>query len=220
GRELGVDYLVGGSVSTDGDRVRVSLELLDGRNGTVVHSEVVERPFAESRNLVEDVVEQSATILRGEIGSHVRVTRVQALTTSEQAWRFLLEGRHVQEAAVSLLLQREYRAAEREHIRADSLLARAAELDTRWAEPIVQRARVLERRAYSVRFSTPYDSVGYRSLLEAALDMAALAAERDSLYADGWALRGAVLQHLAQIHTDPGRIDRLLQESERALRRA
>src|SRR5690606_20472460 len=75
-------------------------------------------------------------------------------------------------------------------------------------------------RAYSVRFSTPYDSVGYRSLLEAALDMAALAAERDSLYADGWALRGAVLQHLAQIHTDPGRIDRLLQESERALRRA
>ncbi|MGH7446288.1 MAG: BTAD domain-containing putative transcriptional regulator, partial [Longimicrobiales bacterium] len=85
GRLLGADYLVGGSISRGEDWVRVDVELLDGRTGSVVRTEVVERPWTESRILVDDVVRRAATFLRREVGAQVEVRRVRAHTRSEDA---------------------------------------------------------------------------------------------------------------------------------------
>jgi DNA-binding SARP family transcriptional activator/TolB-like protein len=197
GRMLGADYLVGGSVRQDGDQVRLDVELLDGRTGTVIRTAVVDRPWAESRILVDDVVRGAATFLRREVGLEVETERVRAHTTSEGAWRAVLEARSLQAPVVDLIRAREWEAIQRYLARSDSVLRIAADLDRRWAEPVVMRGWVLERRAFIARAAArPGDSTSME-LLEAGLRMADEAAARDAQDPGIHALRGALHHQLA-----------------------
>jgi DNA-binding SARP family transcriptional activator/TolB-like protein len=197
GRMLGADYLVGGSIRQDGDQVRLDVELLDGRTGTVIRTAVVDRPWAESRILVEDVVRGAATFLRREVGLEIETERVRAHTTSEGAWRAVLEARSLQAPIADLLRAREYEAAQRALSRSDSVLQIAADLDRRWAEPVVLRGWVLEDRAFIARAAgQPVDTTSVE-LLEAGLRMADQAAARDADDPGVHALRGALLYQLA-----------------------
>lgn len=199
GRMLGADYLVGGSVRQDGDQVRLDVELLDGRTGTVIRTAVVDRPWAESRILVDDVVRGAATFLRREVGLEVETERVRAHTTSEGAWRAVLEARSLQAAVVDLIRARQWEAIQRYLARSDSVLRIAADLDRRWAEPVVMRGWVLERRAFIARAaSQPADTTPVE-LLEAGLRMADEAAARDAQDPGVHALRGALWHQLALV---------------------
>jgi len=197
GRMLGADYLVGGSVRQDGDQVRLDVELLDGRTGTVIRTAVVDRPWAESRILVEDVVRGAATFLRREVGLEVETERVRAHTTSEGAWRAVLEARSLQAPIAALLRAREYEAAQRALSRSDSVLQIAADLDRRWAEPVVLRGWVLERRAFFARAAAQPADTTSEELLEAGLRLADEAAARDADDPGVHALRGTLLYQLA-----------------------
>jgi DNA-binding SARP family transcriptional activator/TolB-like protein/tetratricopeptide (TPR) repeat protein len=203
GRMLSADYLVGGSVSRYGDRVRVDVELLDGRTGRVVRSEVVERPWTESRNLVEDVVLGAAVFLRREVGTQIEIGRAQARTVNEDAWRLVVEAKAIQAPILTLLEAREFTAALRLFTRADSVLEIAAGLDRRWAEPMVLRGWVLERRANLTPIFGPAESTSRRELLEAGLAMAERAAQREADNAGVHALRGALLHQLAMLDGSP-----------------
>jgi DNA-binding SARP family transcriptional activator/TolB-like protein/tetratricopeptide (TPR) repeat protein len=221
GRILSADFLVGGSITAAGDRVRVAIELLDGRTGFVVRHDVVERPIAESRMLVEDVVTRTAAFLRREVGDQVEVKRVRAQTSSEEAWRDVLAAKAVQGALAQLIRERQYDAVLHELSRADSMLARAATLDRRWAEPLLLRGWLLERRAFVLRLSAPADTASARKLLEAGRSMADRAAERNPKDPRVPELRGTLLNQLAMLPGVPGHvvIDRLA-SAEQELRRA
>ena len=221
GRILSADFLVGGSITAAGDRVRVAIELLDGRTGFVVRHDVVERPIAESRILVEDVVTRAAAFLRREIGDQVEVKRVRAQTTSEEAWRDVLAAKAVQQASAQLIRERQYGAVLHELARADSLLSRAATLDRRWAEPLLLRGWLLERRAFVLRLSAPADTASARKLLEASRSMADRAAERNPKDPRVHELRGTLLNQLATLPGIPNPVvfDRLA-SAEQELRRA
>jgi DNA-binding SARP family transcriptional activator/TolB-like protein len=198
GRLLRADYLVSGSLTGSSDRVWVNVELLDGRTGSLVRSDVVERSRAESRILVEDVVASTAVILRREIGRQVDVQRVRASTSSEEAWRNVLEARALQGPLSRFIRYRDYVELERVMAVSDSLLTRAAELDRRWAEPLVMRGRLMERRAYVAEFSQPVgDTAARRKLLEAARSLTDKATERDPAEPSAYELRGALLHQLA-----------------------
>jgi DNA-binding SARP family transcriptional activator/TolB-like protein len=197
GRLLRADYLVSGSLTGSSDRVWVNVELLDGRTGSLVRSDVVERSRAESRILVEDVVASTAVILRREIGRQVDVRRVRTSTSSEEAWRNVLEARALQAPLARFIRYRDYVELERAMAVSDSLLTRAAELDRRWAEPLVMRGRLMERRAFVAEYAAPADTAARRKLLEAARSLADKASERDPTEPGAYELRGALLHQLA-----------------------
>jgi DNA-binding SARP family transcriptional activator/TolB-like protein len=221
GRMLSADYLVGGSVSLYGERVRVDVELLDGRTGRVVRSEAFERPWSESRNLIEDVARGTALFLRREVGMQIDIERRHGGAASEEAFRLVVAAKAIQEPVVTLLEAREIPAALDLLARADSVLEIAARLDRRWAEPLVLRGWILERRAFIARMPDPSNLDSRRDLYRAGLEMAARAQERDAGHAGVHALRGAILHQLAQLNThDADGIRAELTEAETALRRA
>jgi DNA-binding SARP family transcriptional activator/TolB-like protein len=221
GRLLSADFLVGGSLAVADGRVRVAVELMDGRTGSVVRHEVVERPWDDSRILVEDVVSRTAAFLRREVGSQIEVKRVRAQTSSEQAWRDVLEAKALQEGLPPLIRDREYDAVLRELVRADSLLARAATLDRRWAEPLLLRGWLLESRAFVSMAQAPADTTARRKLLEAGRSMADRAAERNPKDPRIHELRGTLHQHFARLPgTTADSMYARLAAAERELRRA
>lgn len=220
GSELDAQYLVGGSVSTEGSGIRLNVELLSGADMTIVHSDTVRRPGGESWTLVELVVDRAALILRGEIGAAVLTARVRAGTRNEEAWQKLLQARRAQQAAVAALGVGDLATHERELVGADSILAVAARLDRKWAEPVAMRGRVLEGRV-AIRTAMPdRDTTEERALLDQALQYAEASTERDPDYAEGWAVRGSVRYRLAGLARDPLEMDRLLDLAEQDLMRA
>ena len=67
GRELGVRYVVEGSVRREGDRVRVSAQLVDAKDQTQLWSASFDRSGAGALAIQRDVAEQIARALRIEL---------------------------------------------------------------------------------------------------------------------------------------------------------
>lgn len=67
GRELGVGYVVEGSVRREGERVRVSAQLIDTRDQTQLWSESFDRTGAGALAIQRDVAERIARALRIEL---------------------------------------------------------------------------------------------------------------------------------------------------------
>jgi class 3 adenylate cyclase/TolB-like protein len=65
GRELGVRYVVEGSLETDPERVRVAVQLIDAGTGAQVWSERWDRPLGEVFVVSDELVEQIAGTLLG-----------------------------------------------------------------------------------------------------------------------------------------------------------
>lgn len=90
-RQLGVAYLVGGSVRRDGARVRISAQLLDAADGTVLWSRAFDREF-------KDVLAAQTEIALGIAGSLTKSIDESASfggrsTASTEAWQAFLEAR-------------------------------------------------------------------------------------------------------------------------------
>jgi tetratricopeptide (TPR) repeat protein len=101
------------------------------------------------------------------------------------------------------------------------VLALAADLDRDWVQPLVQRGRILERRAYIARYMTPGEVAARRNLYEAGLKMAARAAQRDPNHAAVHALKGLILHHIASLPgLPPDSVTSSREAAEAALTRA
>jgi TolB-like protein/class 3 adenylate cyclase len=73
-RELGVHYVLKGSLQTDPERVRVTGQLIDGTTGAHVWSERYDRPLSEFFDLRDEITQQIAGTLTGHLGPLVTVT--------------------------------------------------------------------------------------------------------------------------------------------------
>jgi tetratricopeptide (TPR) repeat protein len=67
-RELGVRYLLEGSLQTDPKRVRVTAQLIDATTGAHVWSERYDRPLGEFFDLRDEITQQIAGTLTGHQG--------------------------------------------------------------------------------------------------------------------------------------------------------
>ncbi len=67
GRELGVEYLVEGSVRRDGDRLRVAAQLVRTKDQTHVWAESYDRPAADTLALQADVARRVVAALEGRL---------------------------------------------------------------------------------------------------------------------------------------------------------
>lgn len=98
--ELGVSYLLGGSVQREGDRVRVFVELTDGRSGEIKWSEHLDR---QGNDVIDIQDEIAATIIgklwskQGAIREAERDKLAQKPTADFNAFDYILKGIHHKE---------------------------------------------------------------------------------------------------------------------------
>jgi TolB-like protein len=92
-REMGVRYVLEGSVRKSGDQVRVTAQLIDGPSGGHVWSERYDRPFKDIFAVQDEIVQQLVATLRVEMDG-AELERVRRIPTHNlTAYDALLRGR-------------------------------------------------------------------------------------------------------------------------------
>jgi TolB-like protein len=91
-QEMGVRYVLEGSVRKAGEQVRVTAQLIDGPSGGHVWSERYDRPLTDIFAVQDDIVRQLVIALRVEV-QEAEQERVRHIpTTNLTAYDFLIRG--------------------------------------------------------------------------------------------------------------------------------
>ena len=147
GRALRVGTLVDGTVAVSGDRVRVTVDVIDASDGTQRRSAQIERPRAELFDLQDTLSLQVADFLRGEIGRELGQIVLRRGTDSREAWERLQQAAVIEDRADEALDHGDVADASRTLLMADSVLAQAEEADPSWVEPVSRRGWLAYRQS-------------------------------------------------------------------------
>ncbi len=122
GRELGVRYVVEGSVRRDADRIRVTAQLIDATSGFHLWSERYDRELADLFSVQSELAEQ----IMGAVGTEILAAEIERIrrkpTESPSAHDLLMRALH-----------HYVKFTRKDHERARQLLERAIELDPEYA---------------------------------------------------------------------------------------
>ena len=94
GRELGVDYLLEGSVRRDGDRIRITAQLIETRSELNLWAEVYDRRLEETLILQSDVAERIARSLAMELVPDRHEALARANAHRSESYDAYLKGRY------------------------------------------------------------------------------------------------------------------------------
>ena len=122
GRELGVRYVVEGSVRRDSDRIRVTAQLIDAASGFHIWSERYDRALADIFAVQSELAEQ----IMGAVGTEIQAAEIERIrrrpTESLTAHDLMMRAVH-----------HYMKFTRKDHARARPLLERAIELDPEYA---------------------------------------------------------------------------------------
>jgi adenylate cyclase len=118
GRDLGVRYVVEGSVRKGGERVRISAQLLDAATGNHIWAERYDRSLADVFVLQDEITETLVAQLQAEVGEFERKRARRKRPDSLDAWESYQRG-----------LWHVYQFADKDVEEARVLFRRAIELD-------------------------------------------------------------------------------------------
>ena len=145
-RALKVGSLVEGSVEEVGDRVRVTVRLVDGSSGADIDRQTFEQPKGNLLRIRDTLTQQVASALRGRLGEEIRLREQKGGTENVTAWVLLQQAERARKLADSLA-KSDMVAATREFGHADSLSAVAEAADRAWGEPTVLRGFIAYRQS-------------------------------------------------------------------------
>jgi TolB-like protein/DNA-binding winged helix-turn-helix (wHTH) protein len=96
GRELGVQYVLEGSLRRESDRVRVTAQLVQMKDQTHIWSRQYDRELKSLLTLQGEIAQETADEIQQALGTarKLRVTDRKASPTSYQAYDFYLKGRY------------------------------------------------------------------------------------------------------------------------------
>lgn len=194
-RELGVGNILEGSVRREGDRVRITAQLIDARADKHLWAERYDRELSSIFEIQDDVAERIATALKGTLSEEESERIVAGRTGDLGAYDLYLKGR---EYLFSFTLDM------REHIRdcesSIALFKQALTLDPEYA---------LAHAGLGMAYSYLKLHSG-ASVLDSAVVEANRAIALDSNLAEGYAARGRVNQAL-------GRFEEAIEDARRAI---
>ena len=145
-RAFRVGSLVEGSVEEVGDRVRVTVRLVDGSSGADIDRQTFEQPKGNLLRIRDTLTQQVASALRGRLGEEIRLREQKGGTENVTAWVLLQQAERARKIADSLA-KSDMVAATREFGHADSLSAAAEAADRAWGEPTVLRGFIAYRQS-------------------------------------------------------------------------
>ena len=214
-RSLGVGTIVQGTVTEDGDRLRVDVALIDAANGTETKSTILERPRTELFALQDTLSRAVAEFLRLAIGEEVQLRETRAATSSVAAWELVQQAAEDRKTSDGLIAAGNLPAATAVLAHADTLLAQASARDGNWTTPIIERGWL----AWEQRRIVGLDKTPAKDWTDRGLRFAdqALALRPDS---EAIHLRGTMryMRYLLNVDVGPLSGDRLLAAAEADLR--
>ena len=206
GKELGVTFVLDGSVRKVGDRLRITAKLVNTRNGNHVWAERYDRNFTEVFEVQDEVTQKIVNALAIRLTESEKEKLGHTGTSNFSAYDAFLKGQQfaMQRTKQGNSLARDAfrRAVELDpnYARAYGALAILLTRDYRndWTDLSLSEARVraleLAQKAVSLDRTSPqaYWALGYVNLLQKNYDAAAEAAKQAvklaPSYADGYGL--------------------------------
>jgi adenylate cyclase len=174
-RELGVRYILEGSVRKVGERVRITAQLIDGDTGGHVWADRYDRDLEDIFGVQDEVTEEIVTALRVHVSDAERRRLVRKETDNLDAYDDLLKGRE-------LFL----RFTVEGNLEAEQKFRRAIKRDPTYAAAYAELARALVQRRNHGWGSAPGQELaeGFR--------MASKAVELDGTVAQARIVKGFV----------------------------
>jgi adenylate cyclase len=130
GRDLGVRYVLEGSVQKAGKQVRINAQLIDATTGHHLWAERYERDLTDVFVLQDEIVQTIVTKLALQIDEAERIRAIRKVTESLEAYDYVLRGFDYLRAATRP-----------ENSKARQMFERAIELDPRYASAYVALGR-------------------------------------------------------------------------------
>lgn len=162
-RELGVRYVLEGSVRRVGDTVRINAQLIDGSTGSQLWAERFDRPFTDIFAIQDQVIARIVDALSIQLSETERSGMAQLPTANLEAYDYYLRGERLA-----------YRADSTSVRDALDFYQRAVALDPRFAEAYAGYARVaVDVLSYDYSDSLP-SAVARKRAYEAASRAATL----------------------------------------------
>ena len=166
GQELGVRYVMEGSLQRDGERVRINAQLVDAMTGRHLWAERYDRKVEDLFTLQDDIVQKIAHTLQLRITLKEQGALVRGRTTqSLEAYDSLLRGLHLFHRFTPAAIAEAKKMYERaialdpEYAEAYALLGDVYWLEWIWewnpASPALDRAFELEQNALALDDSLP-----------------------------------------------------------------
>jgi adenylate cyclase len=121
-REMGVRYVLEGSVRKADNQVRITTQLIDGATGGSLWSERYDRSFKDIFALQDEIVQKIVTTLKLQLTLWEQGVLVRKSTDSIEAYDFFLRG-----------LEYQFHFTKEENVQARQMFEKAIELDPRYA---------------------------------------------------------------------------------------
>jgi tetratricopeptide (TPR) repeat protein len=123
GKELGVRYVLEGSVQKDGEHVRITAQLLDATTGGHLWTERFDRPFKDIFALQDEIVQKIVTTLKLQLTLQEQGWIVRKHTDNVEAYDSYLRG-----------IEPFFRFTQETNAQARQMWERAVALDPQYAE--------------------------------------------------------------------------------------
>lgn len=216
-RIFGVGSLVRGSVEREGDDFRVQIRLVDASNNDLARENFT-APQAAALTMVDELASRAAAMVRRRIGGEVTVRSQRLGTRNADAWVVLQRAERLRKQADSLGRLGDEAGFDRAMRSADSLLAGAEAMDSRWAEPAIHRAAT----AYARSRRAVADQVAAYLWIDSGMTHVARAIALDERNPDALELRGNLKywKWLLGLETDEAAAAQLLAGAQADLERA
>ena len=221
-QELGVRYMVEGSVRKSNNRIRITAQLIDADTGYHLWAEYYDRDLHDVFAVQEEIARRITTALAVKLTKEEEKHMGRPYTSSEVAWEYFMRGAELarrftrQDNANARALFEKAIDLDPQFARAYASLAATHRQDFygRWtldpqssedmAYRMAQKALELARRELEPKPSLPYalEQMGwvllYRERHQEATEAAEEAVQRDPNYADGYALWALVLIYMGK----------------------